>query len=88
MDQSLEANFFSGILEGMAGRLDLAPPGVPDPPTSATVGVSQQWAATLREAVLKMEGRDITLGQVAHDVLPPGFVWTMTWISKPRGSMT
>ena len=48
------------------------PPGVPNPPTSARAGVSRQWAATLREAVLKMEGRDINLGQVAHDVLPPG----------------
>ena len=28
MDQPLEANFFSGILEGLAGRLGLAP-GVP-----------------------------------------------------------
>ena len=29
MDQPLEANFFSGILEGVAGRLGLVPPGVP-----------------------------------------------------------
>ena len=50
----------------------MAPPGVPDPPASARVGVSQQWAATLREAVLKMEGRDIGVGLVAHDVLPSG----------------
>ena len=63
-DQPLKANFFSGILEGVTGRLGLAPPGVPDPPTSARVGVSRQWAATLREAVLKMEGRDIDLGLV------------------------
>ena len=70
-DQPLEDNFFSGILEGVAGRLGLAPPGVPDPPASARVGVSRQWAAALREAVIKMEGRDINLGQVAHDVLPP-----------------
>ena len=39
-DQPLEANFFPGILEGVAGRLGLVPPGVPDPPTSARVGVS------------------------------------------------
>ena len=71
-DQPLEANFFSGILEGVAGRLGLAPPSVPNPPTSARVDVSQQWAATLREAVIKMEGKDINLGQIAHDVLPPG----------------
>ena len=70
-NQPLEANFFSGILEGVTGRLGLAPPGVPDPPASARVGVSRQWAATLREAVLKMEGRDISSGLVAHDVLAP-----------------
>ena len=39
-DQPLEANFFPGILEEVAGRLGLAPPGVPDPPTSARAGVS------------------------------------------------
>ena len=71
-DQPLEANFFSGILEGVARRLGLVPPGVPDPPTSARMGVSRQWAATLREAVIKTEGRDINLGQVAHDILSPG----------------
>ena len=71
VDQPLEANF-SGILEGVTGRLGLMPPGVPDPPASARVGVSRQWAAALREAVLKMEGRDIGLGLAAHDVLPPG----------------
>ena len=71
-DQSLEANFFPGILEGVAGRLGLAPPGVPNPPTSARAGMSQQWAATLREAVIKTEGREIDLEQVAHNILPPG----------------
>ena len=40
MDQPLEANFFPGILEGVAGRLGLVPLGVPNPPTSARVGVS------------------------------------------------
>ena len=38
MDQPLEANFFPGILEGVAGRLGLVPPGVPNPPTSARAG--------------------------------------------------
>ena len=71
-DQPLEANFFPGILEGVAGRLGLAPPGVPNPPTSAGAGVSRQWAATLRGAVMKTVGRDINLEQVAHNVLPPG----------------
>ena len=40
MDQPLEANFFPGILEGLAGRLGLMPPGVADPPTSAKAGMS------------------------------------------------
>ena len=70
MNPPLEANLFSGILEGVAGRLGLAPPGVTDPPASARAGVSRQWAATLREAVLKTEGRDIGVGPVAYDVLP------------------
>ena len=70
-NQPLKANFFSGILEGVAGRLGLVPPGVTAPPASARVGVSQQWAAALREAVQKMEGRDIGVELVTHDVLPP-----------------
>ena len=40
MDQPLQVNFFPGILEGVAGRLGLAPPGVPNPSTSAGAGVS------------------------------------------------
>ena len=40
MDQPLQANFFPGILEGVAGRLGLAPPGVPNLSTSAGAGVS------------------------------------------------
>ena len=44
---SLEANIFSGILEGVTGRLGLLPPGMMDPPVSARAGVSRQWATTL-----------------------------------------
>ena len=72
MDQPLEANFFPGILEGLAGRLGLTPPGEADPPTSAKVGVSRRWAAALREAVVRTEGRDIDLEQVTRNVMPPG----------------
>ena len=32
--EPLKANFFSGILEGLVGRLGLAPPSVINPPTS------------------------------------------------------
>ena len=72
MDQPLKANFFPGILEGLAGRLGLMPPGVADPPTSAKTGVYRRWAAALREAVIRTEGRDIDLEQVTHNVMPPG----------------
>ena len=71
-NQSLEANVFSGILEGVAGRLRLVPLGMMDPPASARAGVSRQWAAILREAVQKMEGRAFHVGPVTHDMLPPG----------------
>ena len=40
MDQPLKANFFPGILEGLAGRLGLMPPGVTDPPTLSRADVS------------------------------------------------
>ena len=70
--QPLEANFFPGTLEGLVGRLGLAPPSVTDPPTSVRAGMSSHWAAALREAVRRMEGRDINLGQVTHTVVPHG----------------
>ena len=41
MDQPLKANFFPGILEGLAGRLGLMPPGVTDPPTSSRASMSR-----------------------------------------------
>ena len=72
MDQPLEAIFFPGILDRLTGRLGLMPPGVVDPPTSARAGVSQQWAATLREAVMRNEGRDINLEQATP---PCGASW-------------
>ena len=64
MDLPLEAIFFPGILDGLTGRLGLMPPGVVDPPTLARAGVMRQWAATLREAVMRNEGRDIVNGPV------------------------
>ena len=44
---SLNTNVFTGILEGLIGRLGLLPPGTTGPPVLAREGVSQQWAATL-----------------------------------------
>ena len=53
-------------------RLGLAPPGVINPPTSVGEGVARHWAATLREAIQRTEGRDIDLGWVASTVVPHG----------------
>ena len=72
VDQPLKAIFFPGILDGLSGRLGLMPPGVVDPPTSAREGVSQRWAAALREAVVRTEGRDVNLEQVTPHVVHPG----------------
>ena len=50
----------------------MAPPGVTDPPTSVREGVTRHWAGTLKEAIRRMEGRDIDLGQVTSTVVPHG----------------
>ena len=71
VDQPLKAVLFPGILDGLSGRLGLTPPGVVDPPTSAREGVSQRWAATLREAVMKTEGKDVNPDQVTPHVVHP-----------------
>ena len=72
VDQPLEDILFPGILDGLSGRLGLTPPGVVDPPTSAREGLSQRWAAALREAIMKTEGRDVNLDQVMPHVVHPG----------------
>ena len=70
--QPLKANFFLGLLEGLVGRLGLAPPGVTDPPISFREGMACHWAATLREAVRRTKGRHVDLGQVTRTVVPHG----------------
>ena len=70
--QPLEANFFPGILEGLVGRLGLVPPSVTDPPTSVREGMACHWAAALKEAIRRMEGRDIDLRQVTSTMVPHG----------------
>ena len=72
VDQPLEAILFPGILDGLSGRLGLMPPGVVDLPTSARESVSRRWAAALREAVMKTEGRDVNPDQVTPHVVYPG----------------
>ena len=72
MKQPLEANFLPGILEGLVGRLGLAPPSITDPPTSVIEGMAHHWAATLKEAIRRMEGRDLDLRHVTSTVVPHG----------------
>ena len=69
---SLDANVFTGILEGLTGRLGLSPPSARGSPVLAREGISRQWASTVREAILKTEGRVLHAGLVTPDILPPG----------------
>ena len=48
------------------------PPDVVDPPILAREGVSQRWAAALREAVMTTEGREANPDQVTPHVVHPG----------------
>ena len=82
---SLEANVFSGILEGVTGRLGLSPSGMTDPPVLARAGVSRQWAATLQEAVQKTEGKVFQVGPVTHDILPSGLRLDYDLVFETRG---
>ena len=72
MDQPVEAILFPGMLDRLSGRLGLMPPSVVDLATSAREGMSRRWAATLREAVLKTEGREVNPDQVTPHVVHPG----------------
>ena len=58
-------------LDGLSGRLGMPTPGVVNPPISAREGVSQQWAAALREAVMMTEGREVNPDQITHHVVHP-----------------
>ena len=71
VDQPVEAVLFPGILDGLSGRLGLMPPGVIDLPTTARKGISQRWAAALREAVMMTERREVNPDHVTHHVVHP-----------------
>ena len=77
---SLNANVFTGILEGLTGRLGLSPPSATSPLVSAREGISQQWASAVREAILKTEGRVLHARLVMPDILPPGL-----WLDRDLG---
>ena len=71
VEQPMEAVLLPGILDGLSRRLGMMPPGVVDQPTSAREGVSQRWAATLREAVMTTEGREANPDQITPHVVHP-----------------
>ena len=48
--QPIEADLFTGILEGLAGNLGLSPAGTVNPPCSRQEGVMRRWATALRQA--------------------------------------
>ena len=71
VEQPMEAVLLPGILDGLSGRLSMTPPGVVDQPTSAREGISQRWAAALREAVMTTEGREANPDQITPHVVHP-----------------
>ena len=48
--QTIEADLFPGILEGLAGNLGLSPAGTVNPPRSRQEGMMRRWATALRQA--------------------------------------
>ena len=71
VEQPMEAVLLPGILDGLYERPSMMPPGVVDQPTSAREGISWQWAATLREAVMTTEGREAHPDQITPHVVHP-----------------
>ena len=71
VEQPMEVVLLPGILDGLSTRLGMQAPGVVNPPTSAREGVSQRWAAALREAVMTTEGREVNPDQITHHVVHP-----------------
>ena len=71
-DRPVESNFFSGILEGLLGRLSIAAPGEENPPTSSKEGAAQLWASAVVDAIQKTEKRWVRLGTSESSGMPPG----------------
>ena len=71
VEQPIEAVLLPWILDGLSARLGMPAPGVVNPPTSTREGVSRQWVATLREAVMTTEGREVNPDQISHPVVHP-----------------
>ena len=73
--QSSVVNYYSGVLEGVAGWLGLAPPGAEGPPCSIREGVNRRYAASLA-MFLKAEAKGtkpLPASKKAKWVLEGGF---------------
>ena len=71
VEQPMEVVLLPGILDGLSTRLGIPAPGVVNPPASAREGVSRQWAAALREAIMTTEGREVDPDQITQHVVHP-----------------
>ena len=71
-DQPVESNFFSGILEGLLGRLSIAVPGEMNPPTLSREGAAQLWASAVMDAVQVTEQRRVRLEISGPSGMPTG----------------
>ena len=71
VEQPMEVVLLPGILDSLSARLGIPAPGVVNPPTSAREGVSQLWAAALREAIMTTEGREVDPDQITQHVVHP-----------------
>ena len=71
VEQPMEVVLLPGILDRLPMRLGMLAQSVVNPPTSAREGVSRRWAATLREAVMMTEGREVNQDQITRHVVHP-----------------
>ena len=71
VEQPMEVVLLPGILDGLSARLGIPAPGMVNQPASAREGVSLQWAAALKEAVMMTEGREVDPDQITQHVVHP-----------------
>ena len=58
-DWPLESNFFSGLLEGLLGRLGIAAPGEGNTPTSSQEGAGCLWSSAVHKAISQIEQKEV-----------------------------
>ena len=69
-DQPVESNFFSGILEGLLGRLSIAAPGEMNPPTSSREDAARLCASVVMDTVQATEQRWVRLETSGPSEMP------------------